>query len=268
MNTPPNLARVDLSPEELARYTRHVTLPEVGPEGQRKLKAASVLVVGAGGLGSAICLYLATAGVGHLGVVDDDVVDVSNLQRQVIYDTPHLGQPKAASAKERMLGINPYLQVEAYADRLTPENAANIAADYEIVVDGTDNLASRYVINAVCVQTGKVYVYGSVYRFEGQVSVFDARQGPCYRCLFAKPPELGMTPSVQIGPFGVLPGTIGTIQATEVLKLILGVGKPLIGKLLLYDALDMSFQLVQFVKNPRCIACGRPGQTHSESLCN
>jgi sulfur-carrier protein adenylyltransferase/sulfurtransferase len=248
----------ELSQAEMARYARHIIMPEIGEAGQRKLKEAAVLVVGAGGLGSAICLYLAAAGVGHIGVVDDDVVDTSNLQRQVIHDTPRLGQLKAESARERMLALNPHLQVEAYGERFTAENGASLLTGYEIVVDGTDNFASRYLINDLCVPTGKIYVYGSIYRFEGQVSVFDARQGPCYRCLFAEQPSPGATPIPPIGPFGVLPGTIGTIQATEVIKLILGVGTPLIGKLLLYDALDMSFQLVQFAKNPHCPACGRP----------
>jgi molybdopterin/thiamine biosynthesis adenylyltransferase len=243
----------ELSQAEMARYVRHVAMPEVGADGQRKLKEAAVLVVGAGGLGSAICLYLAAAGVGHIGVVDDDGVDVSNLQRQVIHDTPHLGRPKALSAKERMLAINPYIQVDSYVERFTAANAGQIAAGYDLVVDGTDNFPSRYVINDLCVLTGKIYVYGAIYRFEGQVSVFDSRRGPCYRCLFA---ELSPPSPAQIGPFGVLPGTIGTIQATEVIKLILGIGAPLIGQLLLYDALDMSFQIVQFSKNPCCVACG------------
>ncbi len=245
----------ELTPEETARYARHTILPEVGLEGQRKLKAASVLVVGVGGLGSAICLYLAGAGVGHLGIVDDDVVDASNLQRQVIHDTPHLDQPKTKSARERMLAINPYPQIDTYDNRFSADNAAQITTDYDIVVDGTDNFATRYLINEACVKTGKPYVYGSIYRFEGQVSVFDSRRGPCYRCLYPDPPP-EITAPVDRGVFGILPGTIGTLQATEVVKLILGLGTPLIGKLLLYDALTMNFDVVQFDKNPECAVCG------------
>jgi len=245
----------DLTPEEAARYARHTVLPEVGIEGQRKLKAASVLVVGVGGLGSANCLYLAGAGVGHLGLVDDDVVDASNLQRQVIHDTPHLGQPKTQSARERMLAINPHLQIDVYSDRFSAGNATRIVADYDIIVDGTDNFATRYLINEACVKTGKPYVYGSIYRFEGQVSVFDSRRGPCYRCLYPDPPP-EITAPADRGVFGILPGTIGTLQATEAIKLILGLGTSLIGKLLLYDAPTMSFDVVQFDKNPACPVCG------------
>lgn len=245
--------RVEFSQDEIACYARHVAMPEVGWAGQRKLKDASVLVVGAGGLGSAICLYLAAAGVGHIGVVDDDKVDASNLQRQIIHDTPHLNRPKAVSARERMLTINPHIQVDACVERFTAANAGQIATGYDIVVDGTDNFPSRYVINDLCVSAGKIYVYGAIYQFEGQVSVFDSRRGPCYRCLFA---ELPPSASAQIGPFGVLPGTIGTLQATETLKLILGIGTPLIGQLLLYDALEMGFQIIRFSKNPHCAGCG------------
>ena len=246
---------MNLTPEEAARYARHTVLPEVGLDGQHKLKAASVLVVGLGGLGSAICLYLAAAGVGRMGVVDDDVVDTSNLQRQVIHDTPHLDQPKAESAKQRMLAINPYLQVDTYRDRFSANNAARIATDYDIIVDGTDNFATRYLINEVCVKMSKPYVYGSIYRFEGQVSVFDSCRGPCYRCLYPDPPPEITVPADR-GVLGILPGTIGTLQATEVVKLILGLGTPLIGKLLLYDALTMSFDVVQFGKNLECAVCG------------
>ncbi len=249
------MAKMNLTPEETARYARHTVLPEVGLEGQRKLKTASVLVVGVGGLGSAICLYLAAAGVGNLGVVDDDVVAASNLQRQVIHDTPHLNQPKAQSAKQRMLAINPYVQVDVYGDRFSASNAVQIAAGYNIIVDGTDNFATRYLINEICVKAGKPYVYGSIYRFEGQVSVFDSRRGPCYQCLYSDPPPETTAPTDR-GVLGILPGTIGTLQATEVVKLILGRGIPLIGKLLLYDALSMNFDTVQFAKNPECAVCG------------
>jgi len=246
----------DLTPEEAARYARHTVLPEVGIEGQRKLKAASVLVVGVGGLGSANCLYLAGAGVGHLGLVDDDVVDASNLQRQVIHDTPHLGQSKTQSARERMLAINPHLQIDVYSDRFSADNAPRIVTGYDIIVDGVDNFATRYLINEACVKMGKPYVHGSIYRFEGQVSVFDARRGPCYRCLYPDPPP-EITAPADRGVFGILPGTIGTLQATEAIKLILGLGTPLIGKLLLYDAPTMSFDVVQFDKNPACPVCGK-----------
>jgi len=245
----------DLTPEEAARYARHTVLPEVGIEGQRKLKAASVLVVGLGGLGSANCLYLAAAGVGHLGVVDDDVVDASNLQRQVIHDTPHLDQPKVESARERMLAINPHLQVDIYGNRFTADNAPQIVTGYNIIVDGTDNFATRYLINEACAKIGKPYVYGSIYRFEGQVSVFDSHRGPCYRCLYPDPPPEVTAPADR-GVLGILPGTIGTLQATEVIKLILGLGTPLIGKLLLYDARTMSFDVVEFGKQSECPVCG------------
>ena len=203
---------MSLTPEEAARYARHTVLPEVGIEGQCKLKAASLLVVGAGGLGSAICLYLAAVGVGRVGVVDNDVVDVSNLQRQVIHDTPHLNQAKTQSAKERMLAINPHLQIDTYRDRFSADNAAQFVNDYNIIIDGTDNFTTRYLINEVCVKTGKPYVYGAIYQFEGQVSVFDSRKGPCYRCLYPDPPS-EITAPADRGVLGILPGTIGTLQA-------------------------------------------------------
>jgi molybdopterin/thiamine biosynthesis adenylyltransferase/rhodanese-related sulfurtransferase len=246
-----------LSHSEILRYSRHLLIPEVGLEGQRKLKAASVLVIGTGGLGSPVALYLAAAGVGHIGLVDYDVVDFSNLQRQVIHGTSGLGELKVESARQRMLDINPDIQVDVYNEPFTSENAMRIAQDYEILIDGTDNFPTRYLVNDLCVLTGKANVYGSIFRFDGQVSVFDARLGPCYRCLFPEPPPPGLVPScAEGGVLGVLPGTIGTLQATEALKLILGVGEPLIGKLMLYNALDMSFDFVKLRKNPNCKVCG------------
>ena len=247
----------DLSQEEMLRYSRHLMIPEVGLEGQRKLKAASVLIVGSGGLGSPMALYLAAAGIGHIGIVDYDVVDASNLQRQVIHGSERVGMKKVESARRRMLDINPYIQVDGYDELFTSENAERIAASYQLIVDGTDNFPTRYLINDLCVLTGKPYVYGSVFRFEGQVSVFDAQHGPCYRCLFPEPPPPGVVPSCAIaGVFGILPGTIGTIQASEAIKLILGIGTTLTGKLLLYDALDLMFQVVTLRKNPNCKICG------------
>lgn len=247
----------ELTQAEVSRYSRHLMIPEVGLEGQRRLKAASVLLVGTGGLGSPLGLYLAAAGVGRIGVIDYDVVDDSNLQRQVIHDTGRVGMLKVESARQRMLALNPYIEVQAYNDVFRAENAVRLAAGYDVLVDGTDNFPTRYLINDLCVFTGRPYVYGSIFRFEGQVSVFDARRGPCYRCLFPEPPPPGLIPScAEGGVFGVLPGTVGTIQATEVIKLILGFGEPLVGKLLLYDAGDMSFQTIQLQKNPRCVVCG------------
>ncbi len=247
----------NLSQEEVLRYSRHLLIPEVGLEGQRKLKAASVLLVGTGGLGSPLGLYLAAAGVGRIGLVDYDVVDDSNLQRQVIHDTGQVGALKVESARGRMLDLNPHIQVDIYNEVFSSENAERIADGYDILVDGTDNFPTRYLINDLCVLTGRPYVYGSIFRFEGQVSVFDARKGPCYRCLFAEPPPPGTVPTcADGGVFGVLPGTVGTLQGTEVIKLILGIGDPLVGRLLLYDALDMSFHSVQLRKNPNCNICG------------
>src|SRR5512142_1765339 len=246
-----------LSHEEILRYSRHLLIPEVGLEGQCKLKDASVLVIGTGGLGSPVGLYLAAAGVGQIGLVDYDVVDASNLQRQVIHGTSGLGVLKVESARQRMLDLNPDIEVEAYNEPFTSENARRIASDYGILIDGTDNFPTRYLVNDVCVLEGKVNVYGSIYRFDGQVSVFDSRNGPCYRCLFPEPPPPGLVPScAEGGVLGVLPGTIGTLQATEALKVILGIGEPLIGRLLLYNALDMSFEFVRLRKNPRCKVCG------------
>jgi sulfur-carrier protein adenylyltransferase/sulfurtransferase len=246
-----------LTHSEIHRYSRHLLIPEVGLEGQSKLKAASVLVIGTGGLGSPVALYLAAAGVGRIGLVDYDVVDFSNLQRQVIHGTSKLGVLKVESARERMLDLNPDIQVEVYNEPFTSENAFRIAESYDILIDGTDNFPTRYLVNDVCVLLGKANVYGSIFRFDGQASVFDARRGPCYRCLFPEPPPPGLVPScAEGGVLGVLPGTIGSLQASEALKLILDIGEPLIGKLLLYNALDMSFDFVKLRKNPSCKVCG------------
>jgi adenylyltransferase/sulfurtransferase len=247
----------ELSHEEILRYSRHLLIPEVGLEGQRKIKAASVLIIGTGGLGSPVALYLAAAGVGRIGLVDYDVVDSSNLQRQVIHSTAGLGTLKVESARQRMLDLNPDIQVDVYNEPFTSDNAYRIAEDYDLIIDGTDNFPTRYLTNDLCVLTGKPNVYGSIFRFEGQASVFDATRGPCYRCLFPEPPPPGLVPScAEGGVLGVLPGTIGTIQATEALKLILDIGDPLIGKLMLYNALDMSFDFVKLRKNPNCKVCG------------
>ncbi len=254
----------ELSRDEILRYSRHLMIPEVGLEGQRKLKAASVLLVGTGGLGSPAALYLAAAGIGHIGLVDYDIVDTSNLQRQVIHAASRVGMLKVESASRQMRDLNPFIQVDVYNEVLNSQNAEKIASEYDILVDGTDNFPTRYLLNDLAVFTHKPYVYGSIFRFEGQVSVFDAAHGPCYRCLFPEPPPPGLVPScAEGGVFGVLPGTIGTLQATEVIKLILGIGEPLTGKLLLYDALDNSFQQVTLRKNPACRVCGEhPEITH------
>jgi molybdopterin/thiamine biosynthesis adenylyltransferase/rhodanese-related sulfurtransferase len=247
----------NLSHEEILRYSRHLLIPEVGLEGQRKLLASSVLVIGTGGLGSPVALYLAAAGVGRIGLVDYDVVDYSNLQRQVIHGMSTLDQLKVESARQRMLDINPDIQVDLYNEPFTSENAMRIAEPYDLIIDGTDNFPTRYLTNDLCVLTGKPNVYGSIFRFEGQVSVFYAKEGPCYRCLFPEPPPPGLVPScAEGGVLGVLPGTIGTLQATEALKLLLGIGQPLIGRLMLYNALDMSFDFVKLRKNPNCKVCG------------
>jgi len=251
----------ELSHEEIHRYSRHLLIPDVGLEGQRKLKAASVLVVGTGGLGSPVALYLAAAGIGRIGLVDYDVVDFTNLQRQIIHSESRLGDLKVESARDRLQDLNSEIQVDIYNEYLNSENAFEISAPYDIIVDGTDNFPSRYLVNDLCVLTGKPNVYGSIYRFDGQASVFNAEGGPCYRCLFPEPPPPGLVPScAEGGVLGVLPGTIGSIQATETLKLILGIGEPLIGRLLLYDALDLSFQTVKLQKNPDCKICGENPQ--------
>jgi sulfur-carrier protein adenylyltransferase/sulfurtransferase len=246
-----------LSQQELLRYSRHLILPNVELEGQRRLKAARVLIVGAGGLGSPVALYLAAAGVGTLGLVDFDAVDVTNLQRQLLHGTKDVGRPKLLSAQERIRDVNPHVHVEPYETRLTSANALEILRDYDLVVDGTDNFATRYLTNDACVLLGKPNVYGSIFRFEGQASVFAAADGPCYRCLFPEPPPPGLVPScAEGGVLGVLPGMIGTIQAAEALKLILGVGGTLVGRLLLVNALTMEFRTVRLRKDPTCPACG------------
>src|SRR5690606_29106231 len=248
---------VNLSNEEVERYSRHLIMPEVGMEGQRKLKAASVLLIGAGGLGSPLAMYLAAAGVGRIGLVDYDVVDRTNLQRQVIHGTSDVGRLKLESAKDRILDINPNVQVDTYAVPLTSDNALEILEPYDVIIDGTDNFPTRYLTNDACVILGKPNVYGSIFRFEGQVSVFDAKEGPCYRCLFPEPPPPGLVPScAEGGVLGILPGTVGALQATEAIKLILGIGQPLYGRLLLYDALTMEFNEVKLRKNPDCPVCG------------
>jgi adenylyltransferase/sulfurtransferase len=250
-------AEAELTKAEMIRYDRHLIMPEVGPEGQKKLKNASVLCIGAGGLGSPLALYLAAAGVGRIGLVDFDVVDESNLQRQIIHDTAAIGTPKLVSAKKRMLALNPYIQVETHEIRLSSENAVELFKKYDVIADGTDNFATRYLVNDACVITGKPNAYGSIFRFEGQLSVFGAKDGPCYRCLYPEPPPPGLVPScAEGGVLGVLPGVIGTMQAIETIKLILGIGKPLIGRLMLYDALEQSWRTLKVRKNPACPVCG------------
>ena len=247
----------ELSRDEILRYSRHLLIPEVGLDGQRKLKNSSVLIIGTGGLGSPVALYLAAAGIGRIGLVDYDTVDSSNLQRQVIHGTSTIGKLKVESARAKLLDLNPDIQIDVYNEPYTSENALRIAANYDIILDGTDNFPTRYLTNDVAVFLGKPNVYASIYRFDGQVSVFYAKEGPCYRCLFPEPPPPGLVPScAEGGVLGVLPGTIGTLQATEALKVLLGIGEPLIGKLLLYNALDMSFDFVKLKKNPNCRVCG------------
>jgi len=248
---------VELSNEEIARYSRHLIMPEVALDGQKKLKAAKVLTVGTGGLGSPLALYLAAAGVGTIGIVDFDVVDESNLQRQIIHGTSDVGRPKVESAYDKLKDINPNVEVRVHEEALTSENALEIFEDYDVIVDGTDNFPTRYLVNDACVLLGKPNVYGSIFRFEGQASVFYAEEGPCYRCLYPEPPPPGLVPScAEGGVLGILPGAIGTIQATETVKLILGIGEPLIGRLLLYDALTMRFREMKLRKDPDCPICG------------
>jgi len=248
---------MELSNEEIARYSRHLIMPEVALEGQKQLKAAKVLTVGTGGLGSPLALYLAAAGVGTIGIVDFDVVDESNLQRQIIHGTSDVGRPKVESAYDRLKDVNPNVEVRVHEEALTSENALEIFEDYDVIVDGTDNFPTRYLVNDACVLLGKPNVYGSIFRFEGQASVFYAEKGPCYRCLYPEPPPPGLVPScAEGGVLGILPGAIGTIQATETVKLILGIGEPLIGRLLLYDALGMSFHEMKLRKDPNCPVCG------------
>ncbi|MBD1913281.1 MULTISPECIES: molybdopterin-synthase adenylyltransferase MoeB [unclassified Leptolyngbya] len=247
----PNLDEIQLTKDDYERYSRHLILPEVGVDGQKRLKAASVLCIGTGGLGSPLLLYLAAAGIGRIGIVDFDVVDNSNLQRQVIHATSWVGKPKIASAKNRILEINPHCQVDLYETMLSSENALDIVEPYDIVVDGTDNFPTRYLVNDACVLLNKPNVYGSIFRFEGQASVFNYQDGPNYRDLYPEPPPPGMVPScAEGGVLGVLPGVIGTIQATETVKIILGTGSTLSGRLLLYDALNMKFRELKLRPNP------------------
>jgi len=253
----------ELDRDELARYSRHLILPEVGLEGQRRLKQARVLLVGTGGLGAPLGLYLAAAGIGHLGLVDFDNVDASNLQRQVIHGTRDVGRAKIASAKERLNDLNPHVAIETFETRLTSENALDIIKDYDVVVDGTDNFPTRYLVNDACVLLGKPNVYGSIFRFEGQASVFSTKDGPCYRCLYPEPPPPGLVPScAEGGVLGVLPGIIGSIQANETLKLILGGGTPLINRLLLFDAWNLKFKELKIRKDPNCPICGEHRSIH------
>jgi len=246
-----------LTPPELERYSRHLSLPEVGLEGQEKLRNARVLVIGAGGLGSPVALYLAAAGVGHLGLVDFDRVDITNLQRQIIHGTKDVGRSKLLSARERIADVNPFVAVETYETRLSSANAMDLIGGYDVVVDGTDNFPTRYLVNDACVLLGKPNVYGSIFRFDGQVSVFDAKRGACYRCLYPEPPPPGSVPNcAEGGVLGILPGIIGTLQSNETVKLLLGIGEPLINRLLLLDALEMRFREVRFGKDPACPICG------------
>src|ERR1700719_2457283 len=246
-----------LSKDEILRYSRHLIMPEVGMEGQLKLKAAKVALIGTGGLGAPLGLYLAAAGVGHIGLVDFDVVDFTNLQRQVIHGTKDVGRKKLDSAADTMLDINPYVQIDRHEVALSSENALQILRDYDIVVDGTDNFPTRYLVNDACVLLGKPNVYGSIFRFEGQATIFAYPGGPCYRCLYPEPPPPGLVPScAEGGVLGVLPGIVGTIQAAETLKLIIGKGQSLAGRLLLFDALAMKFRELKLRKNPECPVCG------------
>ncbi len=249
----------ELTNEEIRRYGRHLIMPEFGMEGQKRLKASSVLLIGTGGLGSPLALYLAAAGVGRIGLVDYDTVDESNLQRQIIHGYSTLGVSKIESAARRILDLNPDVQVDKYEVPLTSDNALQLIEPYDIVIDGTDNFPTRYLVNDACVKLGKPNVYGSILRFEGQLSVFYAKEGPCYRCMFPEPPPPGLVPNcAEAGVLGVLPGTIGTMQATEAIKLITGIGEPMIGRMMLYDALEMSFTTIRVRKNPNCPVCGVP----------
>jgi adenylyltransferase/sulfurtransferase len=246
-----------LTRDEIQRYSRHLTLPEVGVEGQERLKSARVLCIGAGGLGSPVAMYLAAAGVGTIGLVDFDEVDVSNLHRQIIHGTEYVGRPKLESARDRLRSLNPHTVLELHQTAITPANAAGLISSYEVILDGTDNFPTRYLVNDACVIVGRPNAYGSIFRFEGQASVFAAPGGPCYRCLHPEPPPPGLIPScAEGGVLGVLPGIIGTIQATEAIKLILGIGEPLIGRLLVYDALKMRFRDVKLKRDPDCPVCG------------
>jgi len=251
-------AAADLSREEVMRYSRHLIIPEVATDGQKRLKNAKVLAVGAGGLGSPTLMYLAAAGVGTLGIVDFDVVDESNLQRQVIHGQSDIGRLKAESARESILEINPHTHVVLHTDRLDSSNALDNFADYDLIVDGTDNFATRYLVNDACVLLGKPYVWGSIYRFDGQASVFWAEHGPCYRCLYPEPPPPGMVPScAEGGVLGVLCASIGAIQTTEAIKVLTGIGEPLVGRLMVYDALEMTYRTINVRKDPECPVCGK-----------
>jgi len=246
-----------LTNDEIKRYSRHLIMPEVGVDGQRKLKAAKVLCIGAGGLGSPVAMYLAAAGVGRLGLVDFDVVDFSNLQRQILHGTPDVGRSKLASAKDRLHALNPEIQIDTHETALSSQNALQLFEPYDVIVDGTDNFPTRYLVNDACVLLGKPNAYGSIFRFEGQASVFATKDGPCYRCLYPEPPPPGLVPScAEGGVLGVLPGIIGVIQATETIKLILGIGEPLIGRFLIFDALRMKFRELKLRKDPDCPVCG------------
>jgi adenylyltransferase/sulfurtransferase len=250
-------AAPDLSQDEIKRYSRHLIMPEVGMDGQRRLKAGSVLCIGAGGLGSPAAMYLAAAGVGRIGIVDFDVVDFSNLQRQLLHGTPDVGRSKLQSAKDRLQALNPHVHVDTYETSLSSENALKLFEPYDVILDGTDNFPTRYLVNDACVLTGKPNAYGSIFRFEGQASVFGVKEGPCYRCLYPEPPPPGLVPScAEGGVLGVLPGIIGVIQATESIKLILGIGEPLIGRFLIYDALKMRFRELKLRKDLDCPVCG------------
>ena len=248
---PPEAAA--LSNDEILRYSRHLIMPEVGMEGQLKLKEAKVLMIGTGGLGAPLGLYLAAAGIGKIGMVDFDIVDMTNLQRQVIHGTADIGRPKLDSAADRMSDINPYVEIEKYNTRLSSDNALDIIKDYDIVVDGTDNFPTRYLVNDACILLGKPNAYGSIFRFEGQATVFGYQDGPCYRCLYPEPPPPGLVPScAEGGVLGILPALVGSIQATETVKIILGKGETLSGRLVLYDALNMKFRELKLRKNPDC----------------
>jgi sulfur-carrier protein adenylyltransferase/sulfurtransferase len=254
---PPSGKAAALSKEEVLRYNRHLIMPEVGMEGQLKFKQAKVLCIGTGGLGAPLGLYLAAAGVGRIGLVDFDSVDFTNLQRQILFGTGDVGRPKIEAAAERLRKLNPEIRIDTFETRLTSDNALDILKDYDIIVDGTDNFPTRYLVNDACVLLGKPNVYGSIFRFEGQITVFSYPGGPCYRCLYPEPPPPGLVPScAEGGVLGVLPGIVGTIQAAETLKLILGKGEPLVGRLLLFDALAMRFRELKLRKNPECPVCG------------
>jgi adenylyltransferase/sulfurtransferase len=247
----------DLTREELTRYARHIILSDVGIDGQRRLKGARVLCVGAGGLGSPAAMYLSAAGIGTLGIVDDDAVDASNLQRQILHDSAGVGRPKVESARDRLNAINPNVSVEMHHVRLTSANALDILDQYDVVLDGADNFPTRYLVNDACVLLGKPNAFGAIFRFEGQASVFATKNGPCYRCIYPEPPPPGLVPScAEAGVFGVLPGIVGTIQATETIKLVLGVGETLAGRLLVYDAMRMAFRELKVPKDPDCPVCG------------